>query len=186
MRERDDILRAAAEFLGRRPNATQDEIAKAAGVSRATLHRHFAGRAALFEALEQLAVEQMRQALHTARLSDGPAADALGRLVAASQAASECLALMYSQSQEYDPDHPHEAWAEIDARIAALFARGQEAGEFRLDLSPAWLADAFYSLAAGAAWSLQTGRVAARDYSHMITTLLLHGASRRGTGPGQE
>ncbi|GGQ74032.1 TetR/AcrR family transcriptional regulator [Couchioplanes azureus] len=179
MKERDDILRAAAEFLGRRPNATQDEIARAAGVSRATLHRHFAGRTALFAALEQLAVAQMRQALATARLADGPATDALARLVAASQDASAYLALMYSQSQEYDPEHPHEAWAEIDAEIAALFRRGQEAGEFRLDLGPAWLADAFYSLAAGAAWSVQTGRAAARDFTHMVTTLLLHGAVRR-------
>ncbi|MGE4364641.1 MAG: TetR family transcriptional regulator, partial [Mycolicibacterium sp.] len=40
----DQLLRAAADFLGRRPNATQDEIAAAIGVSRATLHRHFAGR----------------------------------------------------------------------------------------------------------------------------------------------
>ena len=37
---RDQLLRAAADFLGRRPNATQDEIATAVGVSRATLYRY--------------------------------------------------------------------------------------------------------------------------------------------------
>ena len=60
--DRERVLRAAADFLGRRPNATQDEIAAAVGVSRATLHRYFAGRAALLEALDELAVTQMHQA----------------------------------------------------------------------------------------------------------------------------
>ncbi|PRC51829.1 TetR family transcriptional regulator, partial [Mycobacterium sp. ITM-2017-0098] len=53
---RDQLLRSAAEEVGRRPNATQDEIATAVGVSRATLHRHFAGRLALMAALEELAI----------------------------------------------------------------------------------------------------------------------------------
>jgi AcrR family transcriptional regulator len=48
------VLRAAADFPGRRPNTTQDEIAAAVGVSRATLHRYFAGRAALLEALDHI------------------------------------------------------------------------------------------------------------------------------------
>ncbi|MEU6408227.1 TetR family transcriptional regulator [Microbispora sp. NPDC046933] len=42
--DRDHVLRCAADLLSRKATATQDEIAKAAGISRATLHRHFAGR----------------------------------------------------------------------------------------------------------------------------------------------
>lgn len=37
-------------------------------------------------------------------------------------------------------------WAELDDRIAALFRRGQEEGDFRIDLSAAWLTEAFYGL----------------------------------------
>ena len=68
-------------------------------------------------------------------------------------------------------------WAAIDAAITALFIRGQRAGEFRPDLTAAWLTEALYSLVAGAGWAIQVGRVAARDFDHIITELLLHGVS---------
>lgn len=176
--DREQLLRAAADFLGRRPNATQDEIAAAVGVSRATLHRHFAGRAALLEALDELAVAQMHQALKTARLQEDSATEALRRLVTACRPVSPYLALLYSQTQELDPDQSLAGWSDIDAEITALFQRGQQAGEFCPDLTAAWLTEAFYSLVAGAAWAIRIGRVAGRDFTHMITDLLLHGVVR--------
>jgi AcrR family transcriptional regulator len=173
--DRENLLRAAADFLGRRPNATQDEIAAAAGVSRATLHRYFAGKPALMEALDQLAIDEMRKALKAARLQEDSATEALRRLVTACEPASPYLALLYSQSQEIDLDESLKGWADIDAEITALFQRGQRAGEFRPDLTAAWLTEALYSLVAGAAWSIQVGRAARRDFAHMIAGLLLNG-----------
>ncbi len=175
--DRDGLLRAAADFLGRRPNATSDEIAAAVGVSRATLHRHFAGKPALMKALDELAVAEMRTALKTARLEEDSATAGLRRLIMAFQRVSPYLALLYSQSQEIDIDQSMHGWADIDAAITGLFRRGQRAGEFRPDLTAAWLTEALYSLVAGAGWSIQVGRVAGRDFDHMITELLLHGVS---------
>jgi AcrR family transcriptional regulator len=175
--DREGLLRAAADFLGRRPNATQDEIAAAVGVSRATLHRHFSGKPALMEALDELAVAEMQKALKTARLDQDSATAALRRLVAAFQQVSPYLALLYSQSQEIDMDQSMHGWAAIDAEIMVLFTRGQRAGEFRPDLTATWLTEALYSLVAGAGWSIQVGRVAGRDFEHIITELLLHGVS---------
>ncbi len=172
------MLRAAADILGRRPNATQDEIAKAVGVSRATLHRHFAGRGALFAALERLAVGQMREALDVAQLDEGSAADGLRRLVAACAPVAPYLALLYSRSQELDPELESAAWAAIDARIVELFRRGRQTGEFGPDLTPAWLTDAFYSIVVGAAWSIQAGRAAPRDFTDMVADLMLRGIVR--------
>lgn len=173
--DRDSLLRAAADFLGRRPNATQDEIASAVGVSRATLHRHFAGKPALMAALEELAIAEMAHALETARLDDDSAVAALQRLITACRPVSPYLALLYSQSQELDAETSETGWADIDADITALFQRGQRDGDFRPDLTAAWLTEALYSLVAGAAWAVQVGRVAGREFDHMITDLLLHG-----------
>jgi TetR/AcrR family transcriptional repressor of mexCD-oprJ operon len=174
MSTRDELLRAAADYLGRRPNATQDEIAAAVGVSRATLHRHFSGRVALMAALEELAIAEMGTVIAAARLHEGSAAQALCRLVTACEPVSPYLALLYSQSQE-DPTASLEVWQEIDGRITDLFLRGQRDGEFRPDLPAAWLTEAFYSLVAATDWSIRVGRVAARDASRIITDLLLNG-----------
>ncbi len=173
--DRDALLRAAADFLGRRPNATQDEIAAAVGVSRATLHRHFSGKPALMTALDELAIAEMETALKVARLDQDSATAALRRLVAAFEPVSCYLSLLYSQSQEIDADDSMHGWAAIDAEITALFTRGQQSGEFRPDLTATWLTEALYSLVAGAGWSIQVGRVAGRDFERIITELLLHG-----------
>ncbi|MGE2833027.1 TetR/AcrR family transcriptional regulator [Mycobacterium sp. SMC-4] len=172
---REHLLRAAADFLGRRPNATLDEIATAVGVSRATLHRHFAGKPALLAALDEFAIAEMRRALDSADLHSGSATDALRRLVAACEPVAPFLALLYSQAQELDVEDWLQGWAEADAAVSALFERGQRSGEFRPDMSAAWLTEAFYNLVAGAGWAIQNGRVAARDFHHMIVELLLNG-----------
>ncbi|QZT60636.1 TetR/AcrR family transcriptional regulator [Mycolicibacterium austroafricanum] len=174
---RDQLLRAAADFLGRRPNATQDEIAAAVGVSRATLHRHFAGRLALMTALEELAITEMRAVLDTVQLGEGTATAALRRLVSACEPVSPYLALLYTQSQEIDMDTTLEAWQVIDDEITALFLRGQRDGEFRPELTAAWLTEMFYSLVGGTAWSIRAGRAAARDFDRLIIDLLLHGVT---------
>jgi TetR/AcrR family transcriptional regulator, mexCD-oprJ operon repressor len=176
--DRDRLLRAAADFLGRRPNATQDEIATAVGVSRATLHRHFSGKPALMTALDELAIAEMQSALDSARLGEGSATEALRRLVAACEPVSPYLSLLYSQSQDIDPDQSMQAWEKIDAAIMELFQRGQRSGEFRPDMSSAWLTEAVYTLVAGAAWSIRVGRVARRDFNHIIADLILNGVQK--------
>src|SRR6059036_1462840 len=90
--DRDHVLRTAAALLTRKSTATMDEVAKAAGISRATLHRHFAGRDALVRALESLGIEECEAALDRARLDDGPAADAVRRLVQALEPSAALLA----------------------------------------------------------------------------------------------
>jgi TetR/AcrR family transcriptional regulator, mexCD-oprJ operon repressor len=177
-KNRERVLRAAAEFLSRRPNATQDEIAAAVGISRATLHRYFAGRAALLAALDQFAIAQMREALKNARLQEGSAAEALRRLATACEPVAGCLLLLYTESQDFDTNQPKDAWAEIDAEIRELFQRGQREGEFRPELSAFWLTEAFLMLCSGAAWVIQVGEAGRREFTAMVTDLLLCGVSR--------
>ncbi|MFR9799311.1 TetR/AcrR family transcriptional regulator [Streptomyces sp. MS06] len=176
--DRDHVLRTAATLLTRKSTATMDEVARAAGISRATLHRHFAGRDALVRALEELGIAECETALDAARPEDGPAGEAVRRLVAAIEPAAGLLAFLYTENQLFEGEAQNEGWARIDDRVAALFRRGQADGEFRIDLTPAWLTEALYGLLASGAWVVAEGRVAPKDFTHMIVELLLGGARR--------
>jgi TetR/AcrR family transcriptional repressor of mexCD-oprJ operon len=177
--DRDHVLRSAAALLTRKSTATMDEVAKAAGISRATLHRHFAGRDALVRALEALGIAECEAALDAAGLGEGPASDAVRRLVREIEPAAALLAFLYTENQLFEGGEQNAGWTRIDERIAALFKRGQSAGEFRIDLTPAWLTEALYGLLASGAWAVSEGRVARKDFHHMIVELLLGGAVRR-------
>ncbi|MES5822298.1 helix-turn-helix domain-containing protein [Streptomyces sp. RG80] len=184
--DRDHVLRSAAALLTRKSTATMDEVAKAAGISRATLHRHFAGRDALVRALEALGIEECEAALDAARPDDGPASDAVRRLVREIEPAAALLAFLYTENQLFEGEQQNAGWTRIDDRIAALFRRGQATGEFRIDLTPTWLTEALYGLLASGAWAVSEGRVARKDFQFMIVELLLGGALRHHTEPREE
>ncbi|MGW6459225.1 TetR/AcrR family transcriptional regulator [Streptomyces sp. NPDC055078] len=177
--DREQVLRAAAALLSRKPTATMDEVAKAAGIGRATLHRHFAGRDALVRALEDLGIREFETALDAARLDEGGAADAVRRLVAGIEPSAGLIGFLVTENQLFDAVEINEGWNRLDARVAALFLRGQEEGDFRIDLSVAWLTEALYGLVSSGAWSVQSGRVAAKDFQDSIAGLLLGGVTRR-------
>ncbi len=177
--DHDHVLRTAAALLTRRATATMDEVARAAGISRATLHRHFAGRDALIRALEDLGIAECEAALEAARPDEGPAADAVRRLVRALEPSAALLAFLYTENQLFEGEEQNEGWTRLDARLAALFRRGQDRGEFRIDLSPAWLTEALYGLLGSGAWAVAEGRVARNDFTYMIVELLLGGVCRR-------
>lgn len=184
--DRDHVLRSAAALLTRKSTATMDEVAKAAGISRATLHRHFAGRDALVRALEALGIEECEKALDAARPEEGPASEAVRRLVREVESAAGLLAFLYTENQLFEGEEQNEGWARIDARISALFRRGQRDGEFRIDLTPAWLTEALFGLLASAVWLLQSGKGAPKDFHHMTVELLLGGALRHPARPREE
>ncbi|MDV5144469.1 helix-turn-helix domain-containing protein [Streptomyces sp. SBC-4] len=176
--DRTQVLHSAAALLSRKATATMDEVARAAGIGRATLHRHFAGRDVLVRALEELGIQELEAALDGACLDEGTADEAVCRLVAGMEPMAPLLSFLVTENQLFEGDQQNEGWARLDARVSDLFKRGQEEGTFRIDLTPAWLTEALYGLIGSAAWAVQDGRVAAKDFQYMIVELLLGGARR--------
>ncbi|MEU0298726.1 helix-turn-helix domain-containing protein [Streptomyces sp. NPDC006175] len=177
--DRDDVLRATADLLSRKATATTEEVARAAGISRATLNRHFPGRDALVRALEDFGIAECEAALDTACLEEGPAEEAVRRLIRAIEPHASLLTFLYSENQLFEGGQQNPGWSRIDDRLTDLFRRGQEEGAFRIDLSAAWLAEALYGLLAAGSWAVIEGRVARNDFTHMIVELLLGGAMRK-------
>lgn len=198
--DREHLLDEAARLLTRRPTASMDDIARAVGISRATLHRQFAGRDALVRALEELGIRRLTAVLDAVDVdgagggvdgaegrADGPdeaenPEQVVRRLIAEVQPLAPFLGFLITENQLFEPGAMSPGWRRLDERIGALFRRGQEEGVFRIDLSDAWLTEAFYALVTASAWAVQDGRVAARDRARLPAELLLGGALRRGTG----
>ncbi|MDT0268697.1 TetR/AcrR family transcriptional regulator [Streptomyces sp. DSM 44915] len=179
--DREHVLRTAADLLTRQATATMAEVARAAGISRATLNRHFAGRDDLVRALEELGIAECEAALAAARLTEGTATDAVRRLVREVQPCTGLLTFLYSENQLFEGGTQNAGWTRIDEQLNALFRRGQESGEFRIDLSAVWITEALYGLLGAGSWAVLEGRVARQDFTHMIVELLLGGATRKDT-----
>lgn len=179
--ERDQLLRAIATVLTDQPRLPMEQLAQAIGISRATLHRMFPNREAIVEAVLALALESSRQAIDSAAIDEGPADEALRRLVATFM--PNAVLYLFLQSAHQERCGQADTWlAEFEPnrqRVLALFRRGQEEGCLRVDLTAQWMHDATSALLFEAAHSVREGRLAAADAVESVLTVLLDGARRR-------
>ena len=110
--DRDHVLRSAAALLTRKSTATMDEVARAAGISRATLHRHFAGRDALVRALEALGIAECEAALDARPARRGPRAPTpyagWSREI---EPAAGLLAFLYTENQLFEGEEQNDGLA---------------------------------------------------------------------------
>ena len=75
------IIEAAVRVLSVDPGVTMSEVARAAGVGRATLHRHFKGKADLLRTITARCIEETNAAVLATDDPDTPAVDRLGRML---------------------------------------------------------------------------------------------------------
>lgn len=132
------IIDAALASLSERPDAGMGEIASRAGVGRATLYRHFPGRAELLEAIHDRAVTEAEDAVLASRPEEGPAADAMVRLIEALAGVIERYRVLSANKHELSEERESDV---IRSYVTGLIERGQEAGEFTREVPPGVLAD---------------------------------------------
>src|SRR5437764_13546915 len=77
------ILEAALDALAGDPDVSMAEIARRAGVVRATIYAHFPTRESLLDAVMELAVDQVAQAIRNAEPDRGEPEEALERVLLA-------------------------------------------------------------------------------------------------------
>jgi TetR/AcrR family transcriptional repressor of mexCD-oprJ operon len=155
-----------------------DEVAGAAGISRATLNRQFAGRDALVRALEELGLAECERAVEKAGVDVGPACDAVRRLVRELEPAAGLLAFLYSENQLFEGDGQNDGWARLDVRTVALFRRSQEAQRVPDRPQPGLVERGALRIAGLRGLGPLEGRVAPKDFTLLLGGLL------RGQTPG--
>ncbi|RSN63797.1 MULTISPECIES: TetR/AcrR family transcriptional regulator [Actinomadura] len=167
------IVSAARTLLSSDPNASTDDIARAAGVGRMTLYGHFRTRADLVEAALTDALRDGEAVLAAVDLSGDPRA-AIGRLLASSwELVAESGALLAAAEDVLPAGRVRELHDPPARRMADLVRRGRDEGVMRTDLPEAWLVGAVHYLVHGAATEVRAGRLAAEDAPDAVTKSVL-------------
>jgi len=166
---RERIVATAREELSRDPEATLDEIARAAGVVRRTVYGHFPNRQALLAALADEAKESVAEAAAAARRPGDDPATAFARMTLAVWAAGDRYRMLISLGRRTLGDEGiRAALAPVRDQALAILARGQRGGVFADHLPPHVLAEALESMTLTliqiderAGWRDPTGEAAA-------------------------
>ncbi len=168
------ILAAALEALASDPDASMAEIARRAGVVRATIYVHFPTRESLLDAVMEHAVAEVAQAASAARPEDGEPREALERVLRATwQKLDGFQALLTINTGRLSPTELHRRHLPVLTHFVPLIERGQKAGDFRSDLPVTWHLAVIRALAHTASFELQAGRIAGADVeAAMLTTVM--------------
>lgn len=172
------IVDAATRLLAVNPGASTQEIAEAAGISRASLHRYFPTRDALVKEIAAVAVARVGGAIVAARLGEGSALAAIARLTEAIVPIVHQFAFLATQAQLQTSETLGTSDRAVDTALLRLFQRGQEEGVLRQGLSPAWLLHAYGWLLFASAVGTRHGDVAPREAARLVLSLFLDGAAR--------
>ncbi|WP_405553367.1 TetR/AcrR family transcriptional regulator [Streptomyces canus] len=173
LRSIEAIEQAAAECLGRNPEASMSEIARAAGVGRVTLYAHFTSRTEVVDAAMSRAIDRGNEALDAVDLTGDPLL-ALARYVEAGwQLVDQARALLVAAQKELSAGRIRELHAGPAARVETLVARGRAEGAFRTDLPITWLVNVLHTVMHSAAEEIRAGRLTSdRAADHITATVL--------------
>jgi len=178
----DKLARALALSVSQQPRANLQQLARSAGISKATLYRISPTREGVIDLLMERATQHLQDALARADLETPPHAAALQRLTEA-----------VVQGREYYLFWNHAQWVRvIDARtedvnapipsfygdaLETFFLNGQRAGVFRIDVPALWLVRAYDYLLYAAMDAAQRGEIAPLGMASMVQKLFLQGAA---------
>jgi AcrR family transcriptional regulator len=165
------ILEAAEHVLSRNPAAGMEQIAEAAGVARTTVHRRFASRDALVDAMAAWATRRFAEAVESAYTTTAPA------LVTLHQVTANVLRVKidwgYAMSRTAPADSEvARVHAEVRDRCDELLRRARDAGLIRADADLDWARRVYYALIHETAMGPDQGQDADALATRLVDTLL--------------
>lgn len=180
----DKLLNAIAEALSLAPRSSLQALAKAAGISRATLYRIAPTREDVVALLESRSIAVVQKAIEEA---DFEAGDPIQALSVVTQTYLD-YRHMYSfvihhmtqvgieaGSAHVDPPE----WRFYDEAMEKLFLRGQRLGLIRIDQPASWLNELHAAIVYGATRAIGLGRLAPASAHAYIMSSFLDGAAGR-------
>ncbi|MER5534832.1 helix-turn-helix domain-containing protein [Streptomyces mirabilis] len=177
------ILEAAEQVFAQDAGASMEQVAEAAGLTRITVHRRFANRQALLEALAVSAKQQLVDAIEEARPDAAPALVALHRVTANVLRVKNTWRFTLSHATAHTPAAAA-LWEEINTHTVELLNRAQREGLLAPDADLEWTRQVYYALLSEAINRPGVQQDPAAQDPDALATLvidtLLHGAGPRG------
>jgi AcrR family transcriptional regulator len=168
------ILDAAVDALAGNADASMAEIARRAGVVRATIYVHFPTREALIDAVTHRAMAEVSAVIAAAEPHRGDPAEALARVVGATwRTLGRYHALVAINTTEHGHAELRRRHASVLATLEPLIQRGQADGTFRADVPAAWHLSMLMALMHAASGELHAGHVTDGDAGPALVATIL-------------
>lgn len=154
------ILAGALAALANDPDSSMSEIARRAGVVRATIYVHFPTRTDLLDAVMEYAVAQVVEAMSGAEPGRGEPVEALERVLRATwRQLAQFHGLLALNTARLSAEELHRRHLPMLDQLEPLIERGQEQGVFRRDLPVTWHLAVIRAIVHTASHEIQGGRI---------------------------
>jgi len=154
------ILDAALEALASDPDSSMSEIARRAGVVRATIYVHFPTRESLLDAVMERSVAEVAEATRDAEPQRGQPEEALERVLRATwRELARFHALLAINTTRLSPEELRRRHLPVLEHLAPLIQRGQKKGIFRSDLPVEWHLAVVRAIVHAASAEVRSGRM---------------------------
>jgi TetR/AcrR family transcriptional repressor of mexCD-oprJ operon len=172
------ITTAALEALASDPDASMAEIARRAGVVRATVYMHFPTRDSLLDAVMEHATGLVADATRGAEPDRGEPKEALERVLLATwQQLGQFHGVLGINISRLSAKELHRRHLPITSQFVPLLERGQAEGVFRSDVSALWLIAVLRAIVHVASTELQAGRLPQAEVERTMLTTAMNAIS---------
>jgi AcrR family transcriptional regulator len=167
------ILDGALEALTRDPEVSMAEIARRAGVVRATIYVHFPTRESLIEGVTERAIAEVTAVMAAAEPERGDPAEALRRVLTVGWRELGRFHALVGLNVRLPPAELRRRHRPVLALLQPLIERGQRDGRFRADVPVAWHLSMLLALIHAASGELESKRLAATEIEAALVTTVL-------------
>jgi AcrR family transcriptional regulator len=173
------ILDAATDTLASDPEASVAEIARQAGVVRATIYVHFPTREALLDAVTERAISNVAGVIQASEPQRGKPAAALQRVLEAAWHSLGQYHSLVAINTRLPAAELHRRHMPVLELLEPLIRRGQRDGTFRKDDPPAWHLSMTLALVHAASGELNAKRVPSDQIESALIRTVLGALAKR-------